>query len=412
MREGKEALAKIQKLLRGQALQDGLSEMLCAGLPHALERGSQDRHQMQISMLGMVTEALEKAQGEAQEAEAAAKEGMKTSHEQLEALKATATAASETLAAARTKVSEKKEAVGECKRCIASEEQEYRKADALDRSGKKVMAGIEKRKKQASALLASILEKEQAKEQQGQEEVWRRFTPESGKGGQCMSRVWNGGKGGQCSKSPAEGSDLCALHQKNLNHGRVDGPIPEAKLKEFLSANGEEVKKNEDTADAVKEYLLEADADAVLIAAVPSVLDKGASERTGFDVVVYSTVKELLEKKVANLDTEIEAEAARQEDAHAEALGAFALVDLANERMESARVELKEAETVVASCKEKLAEAETAVKEGGRAYAQCQASVARAEVKSRQCCEAMDLFKVLQAGPDAVEATTDMVIDS
>jgi len=307
---------------------------------HALERGSQDRHQMQISMLGMVTEALEKAQGEAQEAEAAAKEDMKTSHEQLEALKATATAASETLAAARTKVSEKKEAVGECKRCIATEEQEYRKADALDRSGKKVMAGIEKRKKQASALLASILEKE------------------------------------------------------------------------FLSANGEEVKKNEDTADAVKEYLLEADADAVLIAAVPSVLDKGASERTGFDVVVYSTVKELLEKKVANLDTEIEAEAARQEDAHAEALGAFALVDLANERMESARVELKEAETVVASCKEKLAEADTAVKEGGRAYAQCQASVARAEVKSRQCCEAMDLFKVLQAGPDAVEATTDMVIDS
>jgi hypothetical protein len=274
------------------------------------------------------------------------------------------------------------------------------------------MAGIEKRKKQASALLASIVEKEQAKEQQGQEEVWRRFTPESGKGGQCMSRVWNGGKGGQCSKSPADGSDLCALHQKNLNHGRVDGPIPEAKLKEFLSANGEEVKKNEDTADAVKEYLLEADADAVLIAAVPSVLDKGASERTGFDVVVHSTVKELLEKKVANLDTEIEAEAARQEDAHAEALGAFALVDLANERMESARVELKEAETVVASCKEKLAEAETAVKEGGRAYAQCQASVARAEVKSRQCCEAMDLFKVLQAGPDAVEATTDMVIDS
>jgi hypothetical protein len=273
------------------------------------------------------------------------------------------------------------------------------------------MAGIEKRKKQASALLASIVEKEQAKEQQGQEEVWRRFTPESGKGGQCMSRVWNGGKGGQCSKSPAEGNDLCALHQKNLNHGRVDGPIPEAKLKEFLSANGEEVKKNEDTADAVKEYLLEADADAVLIAAVPSVLDKGASERTGFDVVVHSTVKELLEKKVANLDTEIEAEAARQEDAHAEALGAFALVDLANERMESARVELKEAETVVASCKEKLAQAETAVKEGGRAYAQCQASVARAEVKSRQCCEAMDLFKVLQAGPDAVEATTDMVID-
>merc|ERR1711920_939823 len=64
---------------------------------------------------------------------------------------------------------------------------------------------------------------------------WTSFTPEI-QPGRCMARTWNNGQGGQCQSKPKEGSDLCTAHSKGeLSHGRVDGPIPVAKLKRFLA---------------------------------------------------------------------------------------------------------------------------------------------------------------------------------
>ena len=102
------------------------------------------------------------------------------------------------------------------------------------------------------------------------------FTPSSVCDGvRCMARTWGNGKGGQCSQKRVPGSDLCKVlgnqeqcgNKKQLlffslnllrpleigsqfavvsvpapkvhargegpAHGRVDGPIPERKLKEF-----------------------------------------------------------------------------------------------------------------------------------------------------------------------------------
>ena len=62
------------------------------------------------------------------------------------------------------------------------------------------------------------------------------FTPKVVDMKRCMGRVWGGGQGGQCKKAPKEG-DLCTSCAKHIaggrGHGRVDGPVPEAKLKEF-----------------------------------------------------------------------------------------------------------------------------------------------------------------------------------
>ena len=47
------------------------------------------------------------------------------------------------------------------------------------------------------------------------------------------------GEGGQCASSRAGAGEFCVWHRKQaaseggLAHGRVDGPIPEAKLLEF-----------------------------------------------------------------------------------------------------------------------------------------------------------------------------------
>lgn len=53
-----------------------------------------------------------------------------------------------------------------------------------------------------------------------------------------MARTWAGGKGGQCQRPKGEESDLCLGHgqsDKYKVHGRVDGPIPAAKLAQFVA---------------------------------------------------------------------------------------------------------------------------------------------------------------------------------
>eukprot|EP00930_Biecheleria_cincta_P089693 TRINITY_DN79031_c0_g1_i1.p1 TRINITY_DN79031_c0_g1~~TRINITY_DN79031_c0_g1_i1.p1 ORF type:complete len:333 (+),score=77.50 TRINITY_DN79031_c0_g1_i1:25-1023(+) len=67
------------------------------------------------------------------------------------------------------------------------------------------------------------------------EERWRRFTPSSIDRNLCFARTWKGGAGGQCSKRPIGDEAFCSSHlgDRWQVHGRVDGPIPEKKLKEF-----------------------------------------------------------------------------------------------------------------------------------------------------------------------------------
>eukprot|EP00928_Gymnodinium_smaydae_P072322 TRINITY_DN5569_c0_g1_i1.p1 TRINITY_DN5569_c0_g1~~TRINITY_DN5569_c0_g1_i1.p1 ORF type:complete len:226 (-),score=63.32 TRINITY_DN5569_c0_g1_i1:139-816(-) len=60
-----------------------------------------------------------------------------------------------------------------------------------------------------------------------------------------MARTWADGKGGQCTKKKDSGTDFCSIHGRDNKwevHGRVDGPIPEKKLREFLKASGVKVK--------------------------------------------------------------------------------------------------------------------------------------------------------------------------
>lgn len=63
---------------------------------------------------------------------------------------------------------------------------------------------------------------------------WLRFTPASINPHLCLARTWNQGLGGQCPKARRPGSELCGLHSTKWEvHGRVDGPIPELKFREF-----------------------------------------------------------------------------------------------------------------------------------------------------------------------------------
>ncbi|CAE7173045.1 orcA, partial [Symbiodinium necroappetens] len=53
----------------------------------------------------------------------------------------------------------------------------------------------------------------------------------------CMARVWGDGYGRQCPRHPRSGTQLCGLHKEGLlAHGRVDEPVPPAKLKQMEEA--------------------------------------------------------------------------------------------------------------------------------------------------------------------------------
>jgi len=65
-----------------------------------------------------------------------------------------------------------------------------------------------------------------------------RFTPRVVNLQSCKARTWGGGYGGQCKGALWDGADFCGKHtEKWVLHGRVDGPIPEKKLREFIRRN-------------------------------------------------------------------------------------------------------------------------------------------------------------------------------
>lgn len=71
----------------------------------------------------------------------------------------------------------------------------------------------------------------------GGSEAWRRFSPAAVNSSLCMARTWNGGAGGQC-RNRQHGTEFCNVHAKVWEvHGRVDGPIPDGKLRAFQRAS-------------------------------------------------------------------------------------------------------------------------------------------------------------------------------
>jgi len=314
----KAQLSTIQKLLSSLHLQGNLSEMLRAGLPHALEEKPEDRHPMQEVVLKMSNEVLGSAQNEAQAEEAARRSEADAAQIELETLKAAANAASEALAAAKAVVSEKKAAQGECKQAVAAEEHHHKKAEAEDKARAKIMAKLEKDRAQVAGLLASVDQKGSSK--------------------------------------------------------------------------------------ALQSFLESAEADIVVISSLPTVIAKEPSERTGFDLHVLKWLQDFLGDKVSALDAEMVAEIAQQADAHAEALGAFAILDLARDHMREATAGLRKAEAVVEAARESLKEANEAVEQQEGLSAAKRLEVVVAEDKARRCREALDLLKCLEAGPEVSAA--------
>merc|ERR1719247_3435088 len=92
--------------------------------------------------------------------------------------------------------------------------------------------------------------------------------------------------------------------------------------------------------EALLPYLRSANAEGPLLAALQSVLKKEASDRVGFDEVALTHLQNFLEKKTAEWDSKIETSGIAKANIHAEALGAWAVKEVAKQHLQEAVDEL------------------------------------------------------------------------
>lgn len=85
-------------------------------------------------------------------------------------------------------------------------------------------------------LVEALEEKERSRRKLGEKRKHELLQQKELTLGHCQARTWNKGWGGCCSNLCApDAGDFCAAHGRSWKtHGRIDGPIPEAKEKEML----------------------------------------------------------------------------------------------------------------------------------------------------------------------------------
>lgn len=323
MADSRAQLGTVLKLLTSLPLEGSLSEMLCAGLPHALELTNQERHPMASTVLAMAKEVLAGAQTESQDTEATSKAEVDAAQADLNACQAAVASASESLAAAQAAVGERKEALGESKNGVSREEHEHKRAEADEKSRAKVAARLEKRRREVATLTAQL-----------------------------------GVKG---------------------------------------------------SANAIETWLEEAKADPVLIASVSPVLEKEPADRVGFDLTVISALQTFLKERAASLDKEVEREAENQADAHATAVGAFAILDLARDAVKDAAQRLKDAEADVEAARVSLDEAKIAVNRQETVVSKKRVACTVAEEKVKRTRRGLEFFTHLETGKTVEEPATEEV---
>lgn len=159
---------------------------------------------------------------------------------------------------------------------------------------------------------------------------------------------------------------------------------------------------------ALFDYLREAEAEPALLSALPSVLKKAPAEREGFDDVVLTHLLNFMSGKVDYWTDKIEAIVAAKAGFRAEALGAWAVKEVAGDRVQEAKEELETAEKAVEDARQKLVEANEAVQQAERALAQACAERSMAGDKLTKCTDAVEALAKLEAGPKEMAAAMDV----
>jgi len=166
--------------------------------------------------------------------------------------------------------------------------------------------------------------------------------------------------------------------------------------------------------EAISTYLHSAKAEPALVSAVRSVLTKEAKDRVDFDLVAMTHLKNFFETKVADFDAQLQVVVASKVNIHAEALGAWAVKEIAGENVRDAIAELETADNAVTAAQESVREAKQHEEQQEFVLSQALTDLTLAGERARQCNAALEVLDLLMAGPmvAATPVVTAMEVDA
>jgi len=129
-------------------------------------------------------------------------------------------------------------------------------------------------------------------------------------------------------------------------------------FRELVDASWQDDNEKDGHVAAVQAYLRSIHAEPCLVSAAPGALGRKPDIRVTFDITTVNAINKAIESKLAALDTDISAGKPTLRAASAEALGAWAIRDVARERSSNAIVELANAKKLLSDSSVALQAAE------------------------------------------------------
>eukprot|EP00928_Gymnodinium_smaydae_P022018 TRINITY_DN18625_c0_g1_i3.p1 TRINITY_DN18625_c0_g1~~TRINITY_DN18625_c0_g1_i3.p1 ORF type:complete len:386 (-),score=111.79 TRINITY_DN18625_c0_g1_i3:371-1528(-) len=196
----------------------------------------------------------------------------------------------------------------------------------------------------------------------------------------------------ECTQEHAEASSVAA------------GP-----LALLVEGGWEDEETRADVLAAVEDLLKRAGAEPTLLAAMHGTFRRKPAERGKFDQVVVSSGESAVAARVTALQKALDTSAITSEDANAEALGLWAIADLAKEAADKAKQAVSEAKASLGQAKRKRTEANSELQAMQQISQVASTEHNESEAKARRLSDALTALERLRTQEPMPAVTTESV---
>jgi len=184
--------------------------------------------------------------------------------------------------------------------------------------------------------------------------------------------------------------------------------IADCPLKMLVSGSCEDDESTQEAIQAVVAFLTEIDAEAVLVAAAPAALKSKPAVRQGFDEVVVNGISEAVATRRGLLEASAAAAEKVLAEAESEALGLWAISDVAQAAADAANAEWQTAEEARMVASEARKEVNKEMTKGTHAVNSTLSEQAKHEPRLQTLSAALEAMDRLKAG----DYSSDMAVDT
>jgi hypothetical protein len=184
--------------------------------------------------------------------------------------------------------------------------------------------------------------------------------------------------------------------------------IADCPLKMLVSGSCEDDESTQEAIQAVVAFLTEIDAEAVLVAAAPAALKSKPAVRQGFDEVVVNGISEAVATRRGLLEASAAAAEKVLAEAESEALGLWAISDVAQAAAGAANAEWQTAEEARMVASEARKEVNKEMTKGTHAVNSMLSEQSKHEPRLQTLSAALEAMDRLKAG----DYSSDMAVDT